>query len=61
MAFVFLGLGVQTFFSKKKSFPETRISRNKEMKKRKIYCAETQQAIIDKKNKGTHNNCSACY
>ena len=59
MAFVVLGLGVQTFFSKKKSFPENRISKNKEMRKRKIYCAETQQAIIDKNLKKS-NGCDAC-
>ncbi len=45
---VFLGLGVQTFFSKKKSFPQTRISKNKEMRKRKIYCGETYQKMVDK-------------
>ncbi len=59
MVFVFLGLGVQTFFSKKKSFPETRISRNKELRKRKIYCAETQQKIIDK-NLSQGSGCSSC-
>ncbi len=59
MAFVMLGLGIQTFFSKKKSFPETRISRNKAMRSKKIYCAETQQKIIDKK--GTTGGCSSCY
>jgi len=59
ITFVFLGLGVQTFFSKKKSFPQTRLSRNKEMRKRKIYCAETQQKIIDKGiNSG---GCDSCY
>lgn len=48
MIFVFLGLGVQTFFSKKKTFPQNRISKNKEMRKRKIFCGETYQKIIDK-------------
>lgn len=43
-----LGLGVQTFFSKKKRFPETKIGHNKEMRKRKIYCFKTQQKRIDK-------------
>ncbi|MEA3452699.1 MAG: hypothetical protein U9Q83_12470 [Bacteroidota bacterium] len=59
MTFVVLALGVQTFFSKKKTFPATRISRNKEMRKRKIYCGETQQKIIDKKEAAkTCNSCS---
>lgn len=59
MAFVILGLGVQTFFSKKKAFPETRISRNKVMRSKKIYCAETQQKIDDKTS--TTKDCSTCY
>lgn len=59
MAFVMLGLGVQTFFSKKKAFPETRISRNKAMRSKKIYCAETQLKIDGKKS--TTKGCSACY
>ena len=59
MIFVVLGLGVQTFFSKKKTFPQNRISKNKEMRKRKIYCGETQQKMIDKGlDNGGCNNCS---
>ncbi len=42
-----LGLGIQTFFSKKKKFPETRVGHNKEMRKRKIYCIKTEQKRID--------------
>ncbi len=48
MAIVFLGLGVQTFFSKKKKFPETKVGHNKQMRKNKIYCYKTQQKMIDK-------------
>lgn len=59
LTIAFLGLGVQTFFSKKKSFPQTRISRNKEMRKRKIYCAESEQKMIDKGvGKSSCNNCN---
>jgi hypothetical protein len=57
MSFVVIGLGVQTFFSKKKKFPDTRISKNKEMRKRKIYCAETEQRLIDKE---TDESCPSC-
>jgi len=60
MVFVILGLGVQTFFSKKKSFPQTRISKNKEMRKRKIYCGETQQKMIDKGLDRPSGGCSGC-
>lgn len=61
MSFVILGLGVQTFFSKKKTFPQTRISKNKEMRKRKIYCGETQQKMVDKGlDNGFGSGCSGC-
>lgn len=59
-----LGLGVQTFFTKKGKFPEHRVGHNKEMRKRKIYCAKTMQKIEDKKikealqKKGLCNGCS---
>lgn len=59
MTLVFLGLGVQTFFSKKKSFPKTKISQNKELQKKKIYCARTEQKIIDKNLDS--DSCNVCY
>ena len=37
----FLGLGISTFFSKKKKFPDTHIGKNKAMKERGISCAAT--------------------
>jgi len=37
----FLGLGISTFFSKKKKFPDTHIGKNKAMKERDIHCAAT--------------------
>lgn len=40
MAFVFLLLGIQTFFTKKKKFPETEIGHNKNMAKLGISCAK---------------------
>ncbi|MDR2010709.1 MAG: hypothetical protein LBQ22_09535 [Bacteroidales bacterium] len=40
ISLVVLGLGIGIFFSKKKSFPETSISKNPEMKKRNITCAK---------------------
>jgi len=51
LSFVFLGLGVQVFFSKKKRFPQTQIGHNQEMKKRKIPCPQTQDKIIQKNKK----------
>lgn len=47
LSFAIVGLSVQILFSKKKKFPEIKISRNKEMRKRKIYCGGTLQKIID--------------
>ena len=58
-----IGLGIQTFFSKKKAFPETRVGHNKVLRKKKIYCFKTQQAVIDKdyKQKSSINTtCSGC-
>ena len=43
-----IGLGVQTFFSKKRTFPETRVGHNKTLRKKKIYCIKTEQAVLDK-------------
>ena len=37
----FLGLGISTFFSKKKKFPDIHIGRNKAMRERGISCALT--------------------
>ena len=57
LAIAFVGLGIQTFFSKKKKFPQTKIGHNKEMSKRGIYCFKTQQKRIDK---GLDSNCKTC-
>ena len=37
----FLGLGISTFFSKKKKFPDIHIGKNKAMRERSISCAAT--------------------
>jgi hypothetical protein len=46
-------LGVGIFFSKKKSFPETSISKNPEMQKRGITCAKHDEY----KACGLNGNC----
>jgi hypothetical protein len=51
LGFVVLGFGIQIFFSKKKRFPQTAIGHNSEMKKRKIFCPQTQEKIIRKNKK----------
>ncbi len=62
VALCFLGLGVQTFFSKKKKFPDYEVGHNKEMRKRGIYCMRTQQMIIDKEliKKRLEGGCDGC-
>lgn len=63
IALAFIGLGVQTLFSKRKRFPEFKVGHNKEMRKRKIHCINTQQKIIDKEIKAQNKLkglCSAC-
>ena len=37
----FIGLGISTFFGKKKKFPDTHIGKNKAMRERGISCAAT--------------------
>lgn len=45
VALAFLGLGVNVFLFKK-PFPETEVSRNKEMHKRGIKCAKCEEMRI---------------
>ena len=45
----FIGLGISTFFSKKKKFPDTHIGKNKAMKDRGIHCANTTDRL-DRQN-----------
>ncbi|MCK9255641.1 MAG: hypothetical protein GX793_02850 [Bacteroidales bacterium] len=59
IGFVVLALGVGIFFTKKKSFPETSISKNKDMQKLKITCAkhdELHACGIDGGCCGSENN-----
>ena len=63
IAIALIGLGIQTFFSRKKKFPETSVGHNKELRKRKIYCFKTQQVQIDKgykMKKGDTPICNGC-
>jgi len=63
IAIALIGLGIQTFFSKKKDFPETRIGHNKNLRKNKIYCIKTEQVVLDKNYKqvkGIKTICSDC-
>ncbi|MEA3446591.1 MAG: hypothetical protein U9R19_17890 [Bacteroidota bacterium] len=45
MAVALGGLALGILFKKNGSFPEHRIGHNKEMRKRKIYCVNTQEKI----------------
>lgn len=62
MALCFIGLGIQTFFSKKKRFPQYEVGENEEMQKRGIYCMNQVQKMIDADiaNKKNHGDCSGC-
>ncbi len=46
MALVFVGLGIKIFFSKQKSFPETHVGENKNMKNLGIGCAAGEAGKI---------------
>jgi uncharacterized protein YneF (UPF0154 family) len=56
MTLVVLGLGIGIFFSKKKSFPETSISKNPEMQKRNITCAKHDEYKACGLNGGCHGD-----
>jgi len=62
LALCFLGLGIQTFFSRKKRFPQYEVGENEEMQKRGIYCMHQMQQMIDNEiiYKNKHANCEGC-
>ncbi len=64
ISFALLGLGIQVLFNKAKNFPESRVGHNSEMRKRKIYCMNTQQKMIDKgiscEQKFDSTTCAGC-
>ncbi|MEE3448006.1 MAG: hypothetical protein VZQ51_05275 [Bacteroidales bacterium] len=62
LALCFLGLGIQTFFSRKKRFPQYEVGENEEMQKRGIYCMHQLQQMIDNEiiYKNKHANCEGC-
>jgi hypothetical protein len=61
MALMFIGLGFNIFFRKKK-FPETEVGHNKEMRKRGIKCARTEEIHLWRKNKNLPlpDGCDTC-
>jgi hypothetical protein len=48
VAIAFIGFAISVLIKKNGTFPETSISKNKELRKRKIYCIKTEQKMIDK-------------
>ena len=65
IAFAFVGLAIKILFKKDGEFPQTRVGHNKGLRKKKIYCYNTQQKIIDKNYKSTRksgniSSCDAC-
>lgn len=49
-------LGVQTFFSKRKRFPNTHVGGNKAMAKKGIFCVQTQDAMERRNLQSRRNN-----
>lgn len=63
VAFCFVGLGFNIIFRKNGKFPETEISRNKDMKKLGIKCAKEEEMKIwgdRKRGNGCEDICSSC-
>lgn len=50
------GLSIQILFKKSHKFPDFHVGHNKEMKKRGIYCAQTQDKIAQKEGKKSEKN-----
>ncbi|HUX54465.1 MAG TPA: hypothetical protein VMV56_08640 [Williamwhitmania sp.] len=61
LALMFIGLGFNIFFRKKK-FPETEVGHNKEMRKLGIKCARTEEILLFRKNKNLPlpEGCDTC-
>lgn len=49
-------LGVQTFFSKRRRFPNTHVGGNKAMAKKGIFCVQTQDAMERRNLQPRRNN-----
>ncbi|MCQ2252962.1 MAG: hypothetical protein MJZ61_05885 [Bacteroidales bacterium] len=66
IALCFVGLGIQTFWGKKKRFPQYEVGENEEMQKLGIYCMNQVQQMIDKEliegKKSNHSleDCEGC-
>jgi len=64
LAIAFIGFAIKILLKKNGQFPETRVGHNKKMRKKKIYCVNTQQKIIDNKIKKSNKNgsisCGTC-
>lgn len=56
LALAVIGLAIRMLLKRGSDFPETHIGHNKEMRKRKIYCAKTQQVLEDKAGKAKHTD-----
>jgi hypothetical protein len=60
----FIGFAISILVKRNGSFPETSISKNKELRKRKIFCIKTEQKIIDKQimnNDCQGNSCCSSW
>ncbi|HAN77048.1 MAG TPA: hypothetical protein DCQ31_04360, partial [Bacteroidales bacterium] len=49
MGIAMLGMGIKVLFTKTGEFPDSSVSANSALRKKKIYCIKTEQVIIDKK------------
>lgn len=66
IALCFVGLGIQTFWGKRKRFPQYEVGENEEMQKLGIYCMNQVQQMIDReiiegrKMRHTLEDCEGC-
>lgn len=60
VAIAFIGFGVNVLFKKNGQFPEGSVGKNKALRKKKIYCMNTEQKIIDKRMKAGKDTVCSC-
>ena len=60
IAIAVFGFSINILFKENGRFPDSGISKNKELRKRKIYCIKTEQKMIDNQLKGIKTFDSSC-
>jgi hypothetical protein len=60
LAIAVFGFSLNILFKENGRFPNSSISKNKELRKRKIFCIKTEQKMIDNQLKGIKTFDTSC-